>query len=266
MDVISQKDKEYLLSLKPEQIFFDEILLKLFGDTIKKDNDGKINIIKSRFKTWDEFDLNVNEYFNKEKIRTNIGLFIYNKFIVERNLVNILGYINETIDKGVLSKIEKKLSKALLNDKINTEIMTKYLNDTQWLALQFHTVISGSYTMKLFKPNPKVISMKNKLLKENRDKLKQGDIVTAVKIEKELIKLAEEELKDDTGYELYKSGARGTFSNNYKNTNIMKGPVYNPSTGEFDFVENCLMEGIKKEDLAVYGNAIITGALIYRAS
>jgi len=259
MDLISQKDKEYLLNLKPEDITF-ELLIELFGDTVKKDINKKINIIKSRFKTWDEFDLKPSEYFNKDKVRTNIGLFIYNKYIIERSLVNILGYINETIDKKVLLKIEDKLSKALLNDKIDTNIMVKYLNDIQWLAQQFHIVISGSYTMKLFKPNPKVIDMKKKLIKENKDKLKQGDIITAVKIEKELIKLAEEELKYDTGYELYKSGARGTFSNNYKNTNIMKGPVYNPSTGEFDFVENCLMEGITKEDLAVYGNAIITGA------
>jgi len=259
MGMINQKDKEYILSLKPEDITF-ELLLNLFGDSIKKDNNGKVSVINSRFKTWDEFDLKPNEYFNKEKVTTNIGLFIYNKYIIERNLVNILGYVNKTIDKKVLSEIENKLSKALLNDKISVDIMVNYLNDIQWLAQQFHIVISGSYTMKLFKPIPKVIDLKNKLIKENKEKLKQGDIITAVKIEKELIQLAEEELKDDTGYELYKSGARGTFSNNYKNTNIMKGPVYNPSTGEFDFVENCLMEGIKKEDLAVYGNAIITGA------
>ena len=259
MDVLNDKDKEYLLGLKPDDITFD-LLLYLFADTVKKNQDGKYVVNKSRFNTWTEFDLKPNEYFNKEKVRTNMGLFIYNKLIVEKNLVNILGYINEPIDGKYLTQIENKLSKALLNDIITVYVMVEYLDLTQWLSKQFNSIISSSYTMKLIKPIPKVIALKKKLLKENKEKIKNGDLITAVKIEKELLKLAEEELQNDPGYDLYNSGSRGKFNNDYKNMSVMTGPIFDPSTGNFDIVENCLLEGIEKKDLPVYGNSIITGA------
>ena len=258
MGKISESDKKYLLSLKPEDVTF-ELLVDLFGDKCETKN-GKVRVIPSRFNPYDEFVLEKGEYINTETITTSVGKFIYNKLIVERELVKVLGYVNDTINSGVLASIEDKLSKALLNDEITVDDMVKYLNRTQWLAMQFHTVISGSFTMGTLKPNPKVVKERDKLLNQNRDKIKEGDVVTAAKIEKELLKLAEKELEGDHGLDLYKSGARGSFGNNYKNISVMKGPVFNPTTGEFEIVESNFMEGIRKEELPIYGNAIITGA------
>lgn len=258
MSKISESDKKYLLSLKPEDVTF-ELLVDLFGDKCETKN-GKVRVIPSRFNPYDEFVLEKGEYINTETITTTVGKFIYNKLIVERELVKVLGYVNDTINSGVLASIEDKLSKALLNDEITVDDMVKYLNRTQWLAMQFHTVISGSFTMGTLKPNPKVVKERDKLLNQNRDKIKEGDVVTAAKIEKELLKLAEKELEGDHGLDLYKSGARGSFGNNYKNISVMKGPVFNPTTGEFEIVESNFMEGIRKEELPIYGNAIITGA------
>jgi hypothetical protein len=255
---LSQKDKEYLLSLKREDITFS-LLLSLFASRSVVEN-GKFKIIPPRMKTSDEFDLNPGEYFNTTKVTTNAGLFIYNKLIVEEKFQKVLGYINTPLNSAAVNKIEDKLAKALLNDEIDVPSMVDYLNRTQWLGMQFHSVISGSFTMGTLKPHPKVIKRRDELIKENKDKLKKGDVITAVKIEKELLDVAAKELEGDHGLDLYKSGARGSFDNNFKNISVMKGPVFNPSTGEFDIVETNLMEGIKKEDLPVYANAIITGA------
>ena len=258
MGKLPDHEKKFLLGLKPEDITF-ELLLELFADKSKVVN-GKVQVIPSRIKTSDEFVLEKGEYFNTEKVTTNAGLFIYNKLIVERELQKVLGYVNEPINSSVLGKIEEKLSKALLNDEITVDAMVNYLNRTQWLSKQFHSVISGSFTMNTLKPSPKVMKLRNKLLKENADKIAEGDVITAIKIEKELLKAADEELSDDPGLDLYKSGARGSFGNNFKNISVMKGPVFNPTTGEFDIVTSNFMEGIRKEELPVYGNAIITGA------
>lgn len=255
---LSQEDKKYLLSLKREDITFS-LLLSLFASRSSVEN-GKFKTIPPRMKTSDEFDLEPGEYFNTTKITTNAGLFIYNKLIVEEKFQKVLGYINTPLNGTTVNKIEDKLSKALLNDVIDVQSMVDYLNRTQWLAMQFHSVVSGSFTMDTLKPNPKVIKKRDELLKKNRDKIKNRDVITAVKIEKELLDEASKELADDHGLDLYKSGARGSFDNNFKNISVMKGPVFNPSTGEFDIVETNLMEGIKKEDIPVYANAIITGA------
>ena len=80
---ITDEEKKMFLNLEP-----DDINQKLFDDLFadKLDNktvDGEKKIIPSRFNTYDEMVLAPNEYFNKEKITTNCGLFIFNKFLIE---------------------------------------------------------------------------------------------------------------------------------------------------------------------------------------
>lgn len=256
MGVLKAEHKAYLLKLKPEDITFDE-LLKLFGDRV----DGKTKkMVPSMMHTGDSFVLEANEYFNKEKVTTNPGLFIYNKLIIERELSGVLGYWNTTIDGGQLGKIEDLLSKALLNDVINEEAMFAYLNRTQWLSMQLHSVVSGSFTLSSLEPLPKVTKRRNELINQHKDLLEAGDVVTSVKIEKELLDMADKELAKDHGLDLYRSGARGSFGNNFKTISVMKGAVYNPTTARFDIVTSNFMEGIKKSDLPVYGNSVVTAA------
>ncbi len=40
----------------------------------------------------------------------------------------------------------------------------------------------------------------------------------------------------------------------------MRGGVFNPSTGQWEVVEQSFMEGLDKKDLAPMGNAVVTGA------
>ena len=77
------------------------------------------------------------------------------------------------------------------------------------------------------------------------------------KIEKELIDKAKEVLKDDPGMDMFDSGDL-SFDNNYKNNSIVKGPVFNKITNEFDFITTSLMDGLKVEDIPVHGNSVIS--------
>ena len=82
MAKLNDKDKQYLLSLKPEDITAT-LLFDLFGDKAKVVN-KKVVREKSKYSFQDTFDLKAGEYFNKEDITTNCGLFIFNKIVVER--------------------------------------------------------------------------------------------------------------------------------------------------------------------------------------
>lgn len=256
--MVTQKDKEYLLSIKPQDINYD-LLVELFGDKCERVN-GKVHRKGSRFNTYDEFILKPGEYFNKTQVTTNVGLFIYNKFIVEGRFEDILGYWNNTIDKKQLGALESKLSKALLNKHITVEQMVQYLDRTQWLSMKFHAVISGSFTMGTLKPNAKAMAVRDKYVKEHKKELDEGDVTTAIKMEREVMETAKNELKNDSGMDLYDSGARGSFGNNYKNISLMKGPVYNPILGRAEIVTTNFMEGIAKKDIATYANGVIAGA------
>lgn len=256
---ITEKDKAFFLSIKPADIT-DDIIIDLFADKAKKDKDGKMKVVPSRYKTNEVMILAPNEYFNKERVVTNLGLFMYNKLIVERDLIDVLGYINTPINKKMQGTIEDKLSNALLNDRMTSKQYADYLNRNQWLSMQFNSIFSGSFTMKTIKPSKTVTKKRDDLYKENREKLNNGDVITAVRIETELKTMARTELENDPGMDLYDSGARGSFDNNYKNIAITKGPVINPTTGKWDIVESSFMEGIKKKDIPVFGNAVVSGA------
>lgn len=101
---------------------------------------------------------------------------------------------------------------------------------------------------------------KKKLLKEHEEKLRSGDPRAGELVENELITKAKEVLKNDPGMDLYDSGARGSFGNNYKNINLIRGPVFNEATKKFDFIANSLMDGLRREDFSANSNTIVNGA------
>jgi len=258
MVVLKEEYKQMLLKMKPDDITSD-FVFEYLADTSKKVN-GKLVQVPSKIKTYDTFTLKKGEYFNTETITTNVGLFIFNKFLIEESFSKVVGYINTPVNAKIQKNIEAKISQALLDDIITVEEMVKYLNKLQWLSKEFNAVFSGSFTMKTLKPVPKVMKHKEKLVKENKEALDKGDIAVAVNIEKELLDMAREELKGDPGMDLYNSGARGSFDNNYKNIAVIKGPVYNPVTDKYDFVSSNFMEGIKKEEIPIVANSIPAGA------
>lgn len=258
---ITKEEKEYLLSIKPEDIDL-KLLQSLFSDTYKYDGVGKKGkIVHSRFNTFDEFSLKKGEYTNKEDVPvTNCGLFIVNKFLFERDFVDIIGYMNTPLNKKQLENINGILDHALLEDLISTTTYITYLNRLAWLAFSFHTDVSSSLSIKSMKELPSVKKEKERLFKQNKEKLDAGDVVVATNIEKQLIAVARDEMKYDPAYELYDSGARGGFNNSYKNAQIMKGPVYNSAKGRFEIMRNPLARGIDKGDIPVLANSVIDGA------
>lgn len=257
MGRISDQDKAYLLSLRPEDITY-ELGMELFADHVKK-VDGKVVEVKSRFEPHDYFRLNAGEYINKETIITTVGSFIFNKFIIEPRFAEHLGYNNEVINSDGLKDLENKLSKLLLEDKITTTDFADYLNRIQWLGMQFHEPLAASFTMRGLKPIPKVIKRREELVKQNKDALEKGDVMVMSAIEKELVDLAKAEISDDPSMDLYYSGARGSIPNNYKQLSIVKGPVFNKTIGKYQFIQNSFFEGLRKEDIAAAGTNVING-------
>ena len=257
MAKISKEDKEFLLALKPEDITY-ELGMQLFADHVQK-VDGKVVEVKSRFEPHDTFLLRAGEYMNKEDVVTTVGSFIFNKFIIEPRFAELLGYNNNVIDADGLKKLEGQLSELLLEDKINTTDFGDYLNRIQWLGMQFHEPLAASFTMRGLKPNAKVIKRREELVKQHKEELEKGDVMVMSAIEKELVELAKQEVGDDPSMDLYYSGARGSIPNNYKQLSIVKGPVFNKTTGKYQFIKNSFFEGLSKEELSAAATNVING-------
>ena len=254
---ISAEDKQFLLSLKPEDITY-ELGMRLFADHVQK-VDGKIIEVKSRFEPHDTFLLRKGEYINDKDVVTTVGSFIFNKFIIEPRFAEHLGYNNEVINADGLKSLEEKLSKLLLDDKITTDDFGDYLNRIQWLGMQFHEPLAASFTMRGLKPVPSIVKRREQLIKENKEAIEKGDVMVMSAIEKELVELAKKEVGDDPSMDLYYSGARGSIPNNYKQLSIIKGPVYNKTIGKYQFIQSSFFEGLKKDEIAAAATNVING-------
>ncbi len=255
---ITENEKKELLSLTRKSLTHDKFL-ELLGSTMSKSG-GKASFAKSRFEPTDVVLIKKGEYFNNADVKTTVGRLLYNKFIIENKLEETLGYMNEPIDGDKLNGIEDTLGKAFLRDDITPHQMIQYLDETQWIAMQLHTAICGSYTVDILKPVPEMQKHRDKMIKENIKDIENGDVMKAVKIEKECLDIAVAKVKDDPAMELFNAKARGSIGNNYKNISVIKGPVFNPATGKFELVQSNFMEGIRKEELAIQANAVVTGA------
>ena len=252
---LSQQDKDYFLSLKPDDIDLN-LLHDLFTDTY---NRKAKKIQPSKFNTYDEFILTPKDYFVKSEVLTNCGLFIFNKFLFELELQDIVGYVNVPIDKKQLNKINGKLIDALLIDQITSDTYINYLNRLTWLAFTFNTEISTSLTVGVLQENPAIAKEKKRLMEgKYKEAIANNDAAMVAQMEAELVKVAEKELADDPALDLYKSGARGSMDS-YKVSQIMKGPVYNESKHQYEIVTKGLSMGIDKKDVPVLANSMILG-------
>lgn len=254
---ISEEEKRYLLSLKPEDITY-ELGMELFADHVKKVN-GQVIEEKSKFEPTDYFQLKSGEYFNRTDIETTVGSFIFNKFIIEPLFAEHIDYVNWEITDGGLGKLEGELSQLLLEDKIDTTQFGDYLNRIQWLGMQFHEPLAASFTMRGLKPLESVVKRRDELIEQHKEALEKGDIMVMSSIEKELVEMAKKEVGDDPSMDLYYSGARGSIPNNYKQLSIVKGPVFNKTIGKYQFIKKSFFEGIDKEDLSAAATNVVNG-------
>lgn len=248
---LGSEDVSYLMSLKEKDVT-KKLLIDFFAHGKNK---------KPRFNTNDKFILPAgSKMMNKEPIDTTVGRYIFNLFIISPSFLPFIGYQNIIVDSGAINALEDNLSEYLLDKKIKPEDYIDYLNRIQWLGNSPTDFLVPSMSLTAILPNKEVIRKRDELVKQHKEALEKGDPIVATQIEKELVKIAEEGLKGDPSYDLYRSGANGKVGNQYKQTNIMKGAIRDNATGGYNVATTNYMEGIDKRDYHYFGDTIVYAA------
>ena len=251
--ISNQKDLDLLFNLKEEDIT-SSFLMDIFGEF-----DGK-----SKFKPEDILKVPTNTYKvnnkpNKKPFTTTVGLWIFNKFYVEKELTHVLGYINKTITSKVFNEINMKLSYALVEDRITLDQLKTFLMKTQFTT-PLCTVLSPNYTENMLMIGKTIEAKKKQLIRDNKEAIENGDANKVDEIERELLNYAKDILKDDPSYDIYASGARGSWDNNFKNMYISRGAIRNPDPSKgYDVITSSYTEGIKKEEFTTLANSLASG-------
>ena len=256
--MISKAEKEELLSLKQEDLSVS-LISKLFGKTTSKEN-GNFVINPPKFNVRDTMRLEAGEYINKSAVDTTVGSFLFNKLMIEGMVEVVIpnGYYNEVIDKKGFGKLVDLISEGLMMQKIPVKPnLVNWLKQYEFYGMKVCTIFSPSYSKALLQKNASVIKEKQKLLKGR--KIESAKDMT--EIEDALVASSKKILQEDPGMTLFDSGARGSFDNDYKNMNLMLGPVAIPGReGEFSMVTSNYIEGLQKEDLVAAGCSVVNSA------
>ena len=252
--ISSKEEVEYFLSLPEETLMKKSFMIETFGEF-----NGK-----RKYDPYDTIDIPPNSYGpegnkNTNTFRTTLGLWIFNKGFIEKDLVHVLGYINKTLNKKVLKKINGKLAYALMEDKITVDQMKLYFKKQQKFQ-PYVSILSPGYTMNMLLITKKINARKEELMKKYAKEIEAADEQTIVKIQDELMGMAKDLLKDDPSFDIYDSGARGTFTNQFKNMFIMKGLVKDPDPNKgYNVIMSNQIDGISKEDYPKLANSLAAG-------
>lgn len=252
--ITNKNDVNYFLSIDEELGTKKSTIMELFGEF-----NGK-----HRFNQYDMFDVPPNSYGpkgrrNKNTFRTTIGIWIFNRVFIEKELFDLKHYVNKTITKKLFNSIAKDITYKILEEKLPLDALKHYMMKGQKF-MNYSTILSESTTIKLLTISQKIEVEKAKLLKKYAKEVEAKDPGTIIKIQNELLDMAKKELKDDPSMDVYMSGAKEKIGNDFKNMYIMKGLSKNPDpTKGYNVITSSYMNGIKKEEYADFANSLAEG-------
>lgn len=254
--VSSKEDVDLLLNLTEEKGASLSFMMENFGMFGNK---------PPRFFPYDIFHVPPDSYGpegkrNKNTFTTTVGLWVFNKVFIEKELFDLLGYVNKPINKKSFGAINKKISYAVLEDKISLDAMKNYITKTQKFQ-PYCTLLAPSCTTACLQIPSKIRKRKQELFAKYKKELDDNDPTICTKIEKELLEDCKTILKDDEFMDLIRSGARISFDNNFKNMYVFRGAVKepDPTTRDYTVIKSNFMEGISKEDYGDFANSLIGG-------
>ena len=251
--ITNKEDIDYILSLTEEDLLKLSVVLEMFGSF-----NGK-----RRFRPYDTIDIPPGSYGpegrkNKNTFTTTVGRYVYNKIFIEKDLFDLYHYINEPVTKKFFKKINTKLAHARLEEKIELDVIKRYLLKTQKM-MPIVTPLFENESEAFFLIADKIRIKKKELLKKYKKEIDSGNEDIIPKIEKELIQYAKDELGDDGSLDVFDNGENADYGNNFKNMFVMKGLVKKSSGKGYNVITSDYTGGITKDEYVKFAESLAAG-------
>lgn len=266
--VITNKDElEKLISITHKQASEKSTIMDLlgnFGDGPKYNPYDIIEVPANSFgglsKSKDPYDIKEAESSskktNKNRFTTTVGLWIFNKCFIEP-LSDILGYINHPVTMDEYEDINKVISYALLEDKISVRQLKNFIINSQ-IFMSCCSAIAPSHTETIFSMEEQIAKKKAELIKKYQKELDESNLVVMKQIENELIDYAKDLLDGDESRDMYDSGARASYGNNFKNMYIMRSGIKG-TDNSVKIVTSSYIEGVDAKDFVAVNDGAVGG-------
>jgi hypothetical protein len=261
--MVTKENLTYLFSIKKDEEDMESVIYKLFNKKKLNNPDGTVTLGEPMFYPYEEISLKAGQIENLDKdIVSTVGLYIFNLLFLVYPFGSTIPYVNDTINKSGLSQLANTFCDLLLMDKITSEQFAHYQEQIVWFNNFTEILIPGVTTNLLVVPDV-IKNELQRLLKENKEAVENGDIVTYHNnVEKPILAFAEAWYKknDPEGWRLYGLGGKPSFKNNFKNMFLEVGPIKDIVTGKYKISTKNFSEGIPPEEYSEYANSAIAGS------
>lgn len=256
--IVNTYDQKSYLEMRPNE-FTRSKITSMFSNTADISQGNKTNRRNSKHNTWDKMVIPANYFYQgHDKIETTVGRFLFNKYVLDgAGIIQAAGFIDDVLNKKGLGKLDNLIAQLYMEDVIDRTQFNAYINRRDALGYWLNGMLAHTISERMLKPLKEIEIKKKELYKKYEKEILAGDIDVMTNVSDELVAYAKELLKDDPGMDLYLSGDLD-FDNNYKNNAILKGPVMNELTNEFDFVGTSFMDGIDIKDIPAHANSILS--------
>ena len=251
---LNEKQVEYLYNTK-----FDSITKQWLRDTFAITDKGQ-------FMPWDgEFVLDPSRLQGVQlpkmpagKFKTTSGRYIFNLFLFgNSNYANLFSYFNEPVDSDKLMGIQNTFLKGVLEKVIKPEDYVEFLNREVWLSFSVIPFALSGLNTGIFNESKELLRVKNKLLKENKEKLDNLDLTACSTIDKKCNEVFMKENENNTAIDFVKAGTAKKFVGV---TTVMRGLVPDSTGDGLRFISSSLQGGIKPDEVCAYADTGILGA------
>jgi hypothetical protein len=261
--MITKTNLDYLFSIKKDEEDMESVIYKLFNKGKAEKPNGEVYLTEPMFYPWEVIQLKRGQLENlDENIDSTVGIYIFNLLFLVYPFGNVIPYMNETINKSKLGKLLSRLSDLLLLDKITSKQFTMFEEQIIWFN-NFTEILIPGVTGDLLALPDEIKKELDRLIKENKEAVDSGDIVTYVNnVEKPILAFAEAWYKknDPVGWQLYGLGGKPSFQNNFKNMFLEVGPIKDIVSGKYKISTRSLSQGIAPEEYSEYGNSAVSGS------
>ena len=197
---------------------------------------------------------------NKNTFTTTVGLFIFNRGFIEKNLLDVVGYVTDTVSKKTFKKINEKITYAVLEDEAQLDWLKDFLLRSQ-KAMAFVDILSPTFTEGMLSISTKMDKKRKELIKKYAKGIEEKDPTEVQKLEKELLAYAKELLKDDPSMDMIDSGGGASWGNNFKNLFAIRGAVKNsdPAKGDYSVILGNYLDGVGPDEFAKLADSLTGG-------
>ena len=240
-----------LLKLQEEDLGAD-LFLYLFG--YRKEG--------PRFDPNTQFIIKKGEYYSLPDTKTTMGNYLINRCLFTEAIFNEIGYINVKITSGIVEDvIDKGISRGVRERRIPIKPdLIRYLDNIQFFGFSINDAFGPSLTHKTVFIPEDIKNYKKQLVKEYDKDIKNGDPIKYVEMQKKLINKTKQVIGNDPGMDLYESGSKASFENNFSKLFLMAGAMQDLEKGGYHISTTAYSEGVKKEEVEHFANSATTSS------